>query len=55
MSQDQTPSANLGEDAVSRVPEAWQAWETALVVGSISVGLLTLVAVGWALIRFILP
>jgi hypothetical protein len=55
MSQDRAPGTNPGGDALSGVPEPWEAWETALVVGSISVGVLALVVLGWAVTQFILP
>ena len=55
MSQDQAPGTNPGGDAFSGVPEPWEAWETALVLGSIGVGVLALVVLGWAVTQFILP
>ena len=55
MSQDQAPGANPGGDVLSGVPEPWEAWETALVLGSIGVGVLALVVLGWAVTQFILP
>ena len=55
MSQDQAPGNNPGGDALSGVAEPWEAWETALVFGSIGVGVLALVVLGWAVTQFILP
>jgi hypothetical protein len=55
MSQDQTPGASPGGDALSGVPEPWEPWETALVTGSIAAGVLALVVLGWAVSKFILP
>jgi hypothetical protein len=55
VSQDQAPGAGPGGDAPSGVPEPWEPWETALVLGGISVAVLTFVALGWAVTQFILP
>ena len=55
MSQDQVLGANPGGDALAGVPEPWEAWETALVTGSIAAGVLALVVLGWAVSTFILP
>jgi hypothetical protein len=55
MSQDQVPGTNPGGDALSGIPEPWETWETALVLGSIGVGVLALVVLGWAVAQFILP
>jgi hypothetical protein len=55
MPQDQAPGVGAGADALSAPPEPWEAWETVLVLGSIGVGVLALLALGWAVTRFILP
>ncbi len=56
MSQDQVPGTSPGGgDALAGVPEPWEAWETALVAGSIGVGVFALVVLGWAVTQFILP
>ena len=55
MLQDQAPGVGTGGDALSAPPEPWEAWETVLVLGSIGVGVLALLALGWAVTRFILP
>jgi hypothetical protein len=55
MSHDGLPHAAPGEDALSGTPEPWEPWETSLVLGSIAVGLLGLVLLGWLVARFILP
>ena len=54
MSKDQVPGTNPGGDALSGLPEPLEAWETALVLGSIGVGVLAFVVLGWAVTRFIL-
>jgi hypothetical protein len=55
MTHDVPPQAAPGDDALSGAPEAWERWETTLVVGSIAVGVLGLIALGWLVDRFILP
>jgi hypothetical protein len=40
---------------VSGVPEPWERSETALVLGSIAVGCVGLMLLGWLVARFILP
>lgn len=55
MSQDQAPGPGPGGDSLTGVAEPWEAWETALVLGSIGVGVLALVVLGWAVTQFILP
>ena len=55
MSQDASPQATTAsEDALSGAPEPWERWETSLVVGSLTAGLLGLVLLGWLVDRFIL-
>jgi hypothetical protein len=49
------PQQAAHDDALSGVPEPWEAWETTLVLGSIAVGLVGLVLLGWLVARFILP
>jgi hypothetical protein len=55
MAQDQSSGATPGEDALSGRAEPWESWETTLVLGSIAVGLVGLVLLGWLVNRFILP
>lgn len=55
MSHDESPRAAPGDDALSGAPEPWETWETSLVLGSIAVGLVGLVLLGWLVDRFILP
>jgi hypothetical protein len=54
MTHDVPPTA-APDDALSGVPEPWEPWETRLVLGSIAVGLVGLVLLGWLVARFILP
>jgi hypothetical protein len=54
MEQDVPPQAAPADDALSGAPEPWESWETTLVVGSIGVGLIGLVVLGWLVDRFIL-
>jgi hypothetical protein len=49
------PDPAPGDDALSGVPEPWERWETRLVLGSIVLGLVGLVLLGWLVARFILP
>ena len=39
---------------LSGAPEPWERWETTLVLGSIAVGAVGLVVLGWLVDRFIL-
>ena len=55
MTHDVSPQATAGDDALSGAPEPWERWETVLVLGSIAVGLVGLVMLGWLVGRFILP
>lgn len=55
MSHDTSPGNDSGEDALAGTPEPWERWETSLVLGSIAVGLVGLVLLGWLVDRFILP
>jgi hypothetical protein len=55
MSQEPSPGATPGEDALSGAPEPWEAWESSLVLGSIAGGLIGLLLLGWLVSRFILP
>lgn len=48
-------SRSSGEDALSGAPEPWERWESRLVLGSIAVGAIGLVLLGWLVDRFILP
>jgi hypothetical protein len=43
-----------GSEALSGKPEAWEPWETQLVVWSIAIGAAGLVVLGWLVDRFIL-
>jgi hypothetical protein len=55
MSHDVSPQATTpGEDALSGTPEPWERWETSLVLGSLAVGVIGLVLLGWLVDRFIL-
>ncbi len=49
------PDPVPGNDALSGAPEPWERWETTLVLGSIALGLVGLVLLGWLVARFILP
>jgi hypothetical protein len=55
MTHDVPPQAAPGDDALSGAPEPWESWETSLVLGSIAVGFVGLVLLGWLVARFILP
>ena len=55
MMHDVPPQAAPGDDALSGAPEPWERWETSLVLGSIAVGCVGLVLLGWLVARFILP
>jgi hypothetical protein len=55
MSHDGSPQASSSEDALAGTPEPWEPWETTLVVGSISIGVVGLLLLGWLVDRFILP
>jgi len=55
MSHEPLPGAAPGEDALSGAPEPWENWETQLVLGSIALGVVGLVLLGWLVARFILP
>jgi hypothetical protein len=54
MKHDVPPQAASADDALSGAPEPWERWETTLVVGSIAVGFVGLVVLGWLVDRFIL-
>jgi hypothetical protein len=55
MRRPETRGERPSEDALSGTPEPWEPWETKLVVGSIALGALGLVVLGWLVDRFILP
>jgi hypothetical protein len=55
MTHDVSPQTAPDDDALSGVPEPWERWETSLVLGSIAVGFVGLVLLGWLVARFILP
>jgi hypothetical protein len=42
------------DDALSGASEPWERWETSLVLGSLFVGFVGLVVLGWLVDRFIL-
>ena len=46
--------ASSGDDALAGEAEAWEPWETALVLLTIAVGLGGLVGLGWLVDHFIL-
>jgi len=54
MAHDQSPGELPGEDALSGQAEPWESWETTLVLGSIAVGIVGLLLLGWLVDRFIL-
>jgi len=54
MKHDGPLEAAPADDALSGVPEPWESWETTLVLGSLAVGVLGLVLLGWLVARFIL-
>jgi hypothetical protein len=45
----------VGAEALAGEPEAWEPWETRLVVGSLAIGTAGLIVLGWLVDRFILP
>ena len=49
------PATPAGDESLSGAPEPWESWETTLVIGSIALGLIGLVLLGWLVNRFILP
>jgi hypothetical protein len=55
MSDERSPGTSPGEDVLAGAPEPWESWETSLVLGSIALGLIGLVLLGWLVARFILP
>ena len=55
MMHDVPPQSAPDDDALSGHPEPWERWETTLVLGSIAVGFVGLVLLGWLVARFILP
>ncbi|HXS78704.1 MAG TPA: hypothetical protein VN818_00410 [Gammaproteobacteria bacterium] len=55
MTHDVAPPTAPSDDALSGTPEPWERWETSLVLGSIGLGLVGLVLLGWLVSRFILP
>lgn len=55
MMHDVPPQTAADDDALSGAPEPWEPWETSLVLGSIAVGFVGLVLLGWIVARFILP
>ena len=55
MSHEPVSSTAPGEDALAGAPEPWESWETSLVLGSLALGVVGLVLLGWLVARFILP
>lgn len=55
MTHDVAPPSSPSDDALSGAPEPWERWETSLVLGSIGLGLVGLVLLGWLVALFILP
>ena len=55
MTHGAAPEAAASDEALSGAPEPWERWETTLVLGSIAVGCVGLVLLGWLVARFILP
>jgi hypothetical protein len=53
--EDKRETSSALDEPLSGEPEAWESWETGLVVGSVAVGATALIALGWAVERFILP
>jgi hypothetical protein len=53
MAHDELEDSN--DDAFSGAAEAWEPWETKLVLGSLALGVAGLVLLGWLVDRFILP
>ena len=51
---DVPPTAAPLDDALSGAPEPWERWETRLVLGSVAIGLVGVVLLGWLVDRFIL-
>ena len=43
------------DDPFSGEPEAWEPWESRLVLGSLAIGVLGLIVLGWLVDRFLLP
>jgi hypothetical protein len=48
------PGRDADVEALSGPPEAWEPWETQLVLGSLVLGIVGLVVLGWLVNRFIL-
>jgi hypothetical protein len=55
MSNDGSPPAAPGDDALAGTPEPWERWETSLVLISIGLGLFALLLLGWVVDRYLLP
>jgi hypothetical protein len=55
MTDDVPPQATAADEALSGPGEPWEPWETSLVLGSLGVGVVGLVLLGWLVTRFILP
>jgi hypothetical protein len=53
--EDNLETSSALDDPLAGEPEAWEFWETGLVVGSIAVGAAALIVLGWAVEQFILP
>jgi hypothetical protein len=55
MADERAPAKPPGDDALAGAPEPWESWETSLVLGSIALGLVGLLVLGWLVARFVLP
>jgi hypothetical protein len=55
MTHDVAPPVARADDALSGEPEPWERWESSLVLGSIALGSVGLLVLGWLVDRFILP
>ena len=55
MTHDVPPPAAPGDEVLSGAPEPWERWETSLVLGSLGLGFVGLVLLGWLVAVFILP
>ncbi len=51
---DSNVQEDIGTEALAGEPEAWEPWETQLVLISLAIGAAGLVVLGWLVDRFIL-
>jgi hypothetical protein len=54
MAENEQQRDRAADDALSGDPEAWEPWESALVLVTVTVGAGGLVVLGWLVDRFIL-